>query len=121
MLAPRRSIILPIVKLRRLLQFLLLVALVVAPFGRMGTGEAKALPHHDMSAMAPHCPGPPPSDEDRGNRMAVDCMIACAAMSPAAAPFFAPPPAAEAAPTAMPASILAGIRPEADPPPPRLS
>lgn len=107
-------------RLRRPLTFLVLLALAIAPFGRMGMAEAKAMPNHEMPAMA-HCPGAPAPDGDEGGGIAIDCMIVCAAMTPAAAPFFAPVPAAEAAPAAIPASILAGIRPEAEPPPPRLS
>ena len=106
-------------RLRRLLTFLVLLALAIAPFGRMGMADAKAMPHHEMPAMA-HCPGSPAPDGDEDSGNAVDCMIVCAAMTPAAARFFAPAPAAEAAPAAIPASILAGIQPEADPPPPRL-
>ncbi|HYN45097.1 MAG TPA: hypothetical protein VES64_00230 [Allosphingosinicella sp.] len=108
-------------RLRRLLTFLVLLALAIAPFGRMGMAEAKAMPHHDMSAMAPHCSGGPAPDGDEGGGIAVDCMIACAAMTPAAAPFLAPPPAAEAAPVAISSSLAAGIRPESEPPPPRPS
>ncbi len=107
--------------LRRLLPFLMLAALVLAPFGRMGIAEAKAMPHHMPDATASHCAGQPMPDGDEGGRMAVDCMIACAAMAPAAALPSAPPAAREAAPAAGPNFILAGIRPEADPPPPRPS
>ena len=109
------------VSLRRLLPYLVLLALVMAPFGRIGVAQAKAMPHHAASAMASHCPGQPMPDGDKSGRMAADCMIACAAMAPAPAFFLAPPAAAEAAPVPMRAFSLAGIRPEADPPPPRFS
>lgn len=109
------------VSLRRLLPLFVLIALVMAPFGRMNAAEAKAMPHHLSSAIAPHCAGQPMSDGDKGGRVAIDCMIACAVMAPAATPSFAPPPAAEAVPVAIPSFLLAGIRPEADPPPPRFS
>jgi hypothetical protein len=103
---------------RRLVQFLVLLALAVAPFGRIGASQAMA--RHAM-AMPAHCAGQPMPDGDRGHRMAVDCMIACAAMAPAPALFALPPPALAAAPFGLPSSFLSGIRPEADPPPPRTA
>ena len=41
------------VRLRRLLPILVL-ALILAPFGRMGMAEAKAIPHHAAMQMAGH-------------------------------------------------------------------
>ena len=102
---------------RRLVQLFVLAALVLAPFGRLGM--AQATPHHAPMAMNAHCAGQPMPDQGKSHKMAVDCMIACAAMAAAAAPFMPPPPLLRAAPSATPASLLAGIRPEADPPPPR--
>lgn len=107
--------------LRRLLPLLVLLALTLAPFGRMDMAEAKAMPHRMPAAMAAHCSGQSMPDSDEGGRGAADCMIACAVMAPVAAPFPAPPPAAEAAPFATPSSLTAGVRPEAEPPPPRFS
>ncbi|HMG47854.1 MAG TPA: hypothetical protein VK614_10380 [Allosphingosinicella sp.] len=101
---------------RRIIQLFVLAALVLAPFGRIGIAQAMA--GHD-APMASHCAGQPMPDQGKGHRMALDCMIACAAMTAAAAPFVPPPPALRAAPSAMVAPLLAGIRPEADPPPPR--
>lgn len=97
----------------------MLLALALAPFGRMAAAEAKAMPHHAPAAMSGHCAGQPEPDQDR--QPAIDCMIACAAMAPAAMPAFVPPPVAHAEPTSGPALILAGILPEAEPPPPRPS
>ena len=105
---------------RRFLPFLMLLALALAPFGRMAAAEAKAMPHHEAMAMSGHCAGEPQPDQDR-HPSSIDCMIACAAMAPAATPDFVPPPVAHAEPTSAPALILAGILPEAEPPPPRLS
>lgn len=110
-----------IVSLRRLLPLLILLALAIAPFGRMSMAEAKAMAHDMSSAMASHCAGRLMPDGDKDGRVAVDCMIACTAMAPAAMPFLAPPLAIEAAPLAMLSFLTAGIRPEADPPPPRFS
>ena len=106
------------VSFRRALQLLLLAALIVAPFGRIGIAEAKSGP----GMMTMHCAGQAPPGDVRDPPMSVDCLIACAAMAPPADFAFAPPaPAAEATPAAMPASVLAGVRPGADPPPPRFS
>ena len=105
--------------LRRLLPFLMLLALATAPFGRMAAAEA--MPHHAPMAMAGHCAGRPQPDRDR-HPASIDCMIACAAMAPAAAALdFVPPPVAHTEPVALPALVLAGIRPKAEPPPPRVS
>jgi len=104
---------------RRLVQFLVLIALAVAPFGRIGAAQATA--GHAAMAMTVHCAGQPMPDGDKGHRMAPDCMIACAAMAPAPAPFVRPLPALAAAPFGLPSPFLFGIRPESDPPPPRTA
>lgn len=113
----------------RILRLLLLAVMLLAPLGRIGVAQAMAVPAEAPAAMAGHCadmPAPPaghhrqapaPGDE----RKAVDCMIACAAMTTAPAPFVAPAPPAAALPTAFLLSSPAGIRPEAEPPPPRFS
>lgn len=106
--------------LRRFLPFLMLLALALAPFGRMAAAEAKAMPHHSATAMPDHCAGEPQPDEGL-QPSSIDCMIACAAMAPAAAMEFVAPPVALVEPTAPPELIPAGIRPEAEPPPPRFS
>jgi hypothetical protein len=117
----RATPILRLVTRRRLVQLFVLAALVLAPFGRIGVAQAKAMPNHGAMA-ASHCAGQPTPDTRKDRRTAADCMIACAVMAPAAAPVFVPPPAAEAvqAPVAR-LFLLSGIRPEADPPPPRFS
>jgi hypothetical protein len=121
LLDPRAALILRLVTRRRLVQLFVLLALVLAPFGRIGMAQAKAVPDHG-AMMAAHCAGQLMPDPDKSHGMAVDCTIACAAMAPAAAaPFDAPAPAPTAMPEARAASHLAGIRPEADPPPPRFS
>lgn len=100
----------------------MLLTLVMAPFGRMGAAEATTMPHHAPMAMAGHCAGQPlpGQDHDKG-AASIDCMIACAAMAPVAAPEVVPPPPAQAEPVAPRALILAGISPEAETPPPRVS
>lgn len=104
---------------RRLVQLFVLAALLLAPLGRIGIAQAMAATH--PAAMAPHCAGQPLPDADKSHKMAVDCMIACAAMAPVPATLFVPPIAVDATVVAAPLPRLAGIRPEADPPPPRFA
>jgi hypothetical protein len=104
---------------RRLIQFLVLIALALAPFGRIGAAQAMA--GHGPMAMTAHCAGQLMPGGDKSHPMAVDCMIACAAMAPAPASFALPPPTLAAAPVGLPLSLLSGIRPEAEPPPPRTA
>lgn len=103
----------------RLVHLLVLAALAVAPFGRIGA--AQAMIGQAPMVMAAHCAGDPPPSGDRNHRMAVDCTIACAFMIVVPAPFALPPPALAAAPVSPLAAFPPGIRPEADPPPPRLA
>lgn len=106
---------------RSILRFLVLLAFVVAPFGRIGIAQAMAMPHQMTPAMAAHCAGQPIPDQDKDEGVAIDCMIACAAMAPPLASFPAPPPEAAPAPAAVPLSLRPGLDPGADPPPPRIS
>ncbi len=118
--------------LRACLRLLLLAAMLLAPLGRIGIAQAMARPAAagvmaghcaEMPAGAPvHHPGSHHQKAPAGNGegMAVDCMIACAAMAAAPEPFVAPP-AAAALPILSFVPGLTGIRPEADPPPPRFS
>lgn len=107
--------------LRRLLPILML-ALLLAPFGRVAAVEAKAMPQHPSMQTGGHCAGQPqPANAPAHERMGIDCMIACAAMAPAPDPFVVPPVAAVERPTPLPAAHHSGIRPEAEPPPPRLA
>ncbi len=102
----------------RILHLVLLAALALAPFGRIGAIEAGAAPNPQAMQMASHCADQP--GEDDKDAMSIDCMIACAAATPAVTADIAPPPAAAgAAPAPVPAVAPAGIRPEAEPPPPR--
>lgn len=112
--------------------------MLLAPVGRIGIAQAMASPAPAAAAMAGHCadmPAAAPAHHAArgkaasrheapakgGKRLAVDCMIACAAMTTAPAPTVAPPPVATALPAVPFLSSLTGITPEADPPPPRRS
>jgi hypothetical protein len=103
-----------------LLRFLVLLALLFSPFGRMAAAEAM-MPHHQQMSMAGgHCdpmPAPDRGDEERS----IDCMIACAAVTGAESPQLRAPRPAASRPVGLVLAGLSGLHPEADPPPPRLS
>lgn len=106
---------------RRLLPLLTLLALLVAPFGRMAAAEAMVMPHHQAAAMPGHCDEMPAGDEDGADKTAIDCMIACAAMAVAETPNLVASPDVAPAPISLTLPDLPGLNPEAEPPPPRLS
>ena len=107
-------------RLFRLLPLLALLALLIAPFGRMAAAEAS--PHHGAPAMAGHCEEAAPDEQAPGEaQKAIDCMIACAAVAAPAAPRLEVPLHASEQPAAASAFGLVGLHPERDPPPPRLS
>jgi hypothetical protein len=108
---------------RRILHLLVLAGLVLAPFGRIGLAQAHALamPHAAPATMPSHCSGEPAPSPDQDKSDRIDCMTACAAIAAPVGPVFAPPPACGMARVALAAFALAGIRPEAEPPPPRIS
>lgn len=108
----------------RLPALFILLALLVAPFGRLGLAEAAALPVHGAPmamAMAGHCEDMPAPQPGHPGKAAVDCMIACAAMTPANGLeiLLVVEPKALLAP--LPPVSFAGIHPEAEPPPPRIA
>jgi len=109
------------VSVRRLVPLLALLALLVAPFGRMAAAEAMAMPHHAPAAMAGHCDDMPAPDEDGTGKAAVDCMTACAVMTPSEAPALTASPPVRSMPASFAVPGFSGLHPEADPPPPRFS
>lgn len=103
--------------MRRLMPFLILLALLAAPFGREA---AAAVTHSAPSAMAGHCdpaPKPAPSPAHGGS---IDCMIACAA-TPALSAGDVPGllPAEATLPVAAIVAPITGLNHAAEPPPPR--
>lgn len=104
---------------RRALPLLVLIALTLSPFSRMNMAEAAATPHQ-ATPVAGHCTDMPAPEPGKPGK-AIDCMIACSAVAPAGAPELAPFPPLAAAPTVLPLFAFAGIVPEAEPPPPRIS
>lgn len=107
-------------KLHRFLAFLALLALVIAPFGRMAAAEAMAPAHQAGMAMSGHCDDMPAPEGDGADRM-LDCMNACAALAAVADAEMPDRPAAAAILESRPPADAAGLNPEAEPPPPRLS
>ena len=100
---------------RRLLSWIALFAMLLAPVGMTGASAA-----HGAPAASAHCadrdePAEPPSPA------AIDCMNACAGLPAKAvglADAAAEPAAAE---PVVPAALTLGSGPEAATPPPRLS
>ena len=110
----------------RLMRFLTLFALLLAPFGMMSAHARMSAPVPDsvrdhMSAMtADHCADLDPSGNEQ-RPPGIDCTIACSAVASLEGTFVPHTPvAAPAAPIAL-APALHGLHPESDPPPPRLS
>ena len=104
----------------KLLRLLVLLALLAAPFGRMAAAGAMTMPDHAAVAMPGHCDPMPVSDQGDADR-AIDCMIACAAVTGADSPQLRAPRPAASRPVGLVRTGLSGLHPEADPPPPRLS
>ena len=112
------------VKLRLLLPLLTLLALLVAPFGRIAAAEAMTSSHEPAMAMAGHCeemPAPGQDRSDRTHEASIDCLVACAAVATAESAPLAAVPAAASPRVGVTLPEFAGLHPEADPPPPRLS
>ena len=107
---------------RFVLFWLVLLALAVAPFGRLAAAEAMARPHQPAAA-AGHCADMPadPDQGDSSHKAQIDCLSACAAMATAGSALL-PAFAMAASPrNELLVSLYVGLDPEADPPPPRRS
>lgn len=108
--------------IRRVSFLALLLALMLAPLGRMGMAEAAAMPHHAPEmAMAGHCADMPSPAPEKSDKMAIDCAIACAGVAAMEVAVPLPITPARVAPRPLAPTTFAGIHPEADPPPPRFS
>jgi hypothetical protein len=100
---------------RRLLSLLALFALLTMPFGHM-----RASAHGTPFAMAGHCHGSPAAP-GKADRSAIDCAIACAAITPIGPSPAHVLPVAAISPDEAALPEFSSIAPEADPPPPRLA
>ena len=106
--------------LRFLSSLLVAMALFLSPLA-MGSGAGMAMPHATATAAGDHCAGGKvPSGEDDSS-MKVSCASSCAAYPP-----FTPLPAEKSTTArarlgiAKP-QLLAGIHPEGETPPPRMT
>ena len=109
-------------KLRRLFPLLTLFALIVAPFGRVAAAEAMMAGHQPAAAMAGHCQDmPAPDPDERSGKSSIDCLVACAAIATAEAFALAAGSSAALPQGSRVLPRFAGLHPEAEPPPPRLS
>lgn len=109
-------------------RILTILAMLFAPFGMMSGHTAMAMPMPDSAVMAHGSAGAPAehcADMDRDQTgqtsPSIDCMIACSAVP--AAEFAVESHAAVHGilQTTRLASLLPGLHPESDPPPPRFS
>jgi hypothetical protein len=110
----------------RLFRFLILLALLVAPFRMIVAHEAMAAPtpqvgaHHMSADRAVPCgsEGMPSKQSDGAS---IDCTIACSVVAAMAAGIEVHPICA-ATPSPAPLAVaLNGLHPESDPPPPRFA
>lgn len=112
-------------RLRALLRLFVVLTMLVAPIGMVGGHAAMAAPAAPQASAGGHCGDMAGSQEqappDKAPGKSIDCMIACACV-PSPGVQLADPPLAVAGPEpAMIVSLIGGINPAADPPPPRLS
>jgi hypothetical protein len=99
--------------------FLILLALLIAPFGRVEQAQAAVQHGPATAAMAGHCDPPPAKAPAPAHHGSIDCMIACAGMLAVEASLMMQELPAVAATVAAPIAALDGILPQFDPPPPR--
>lgn len=114
---------------RSLLQFVLLIALVLAPICGMG-GAAKAAPvgaqvaeHHATMAEPTHCSdmGGDTQDDHSKSDVGFDCRMACAGVL-MQTPSVAETQTVVGVPQRIAIAVpTPGLNPAAEPPPPRLS
>jgi hypothetical protein len=110
-----------VVTLRSLTPLLVFLALLAAPFGRMGVAEA-AMPHHAAPmAMSGHCADMPAPEPGKPARAMIDCMMACAAVTAESLAEIAHAALDPVVIAPRPLLSLHGIQPEAADPPPRHS
>ncbi len=105
------------VPVRLFLSLFALVALLVAPFGRVAAAESMA---HQPASMTGHCDDMVPPADDEANGSMIDCMIACATVLPAESDQVESSGVETMMPLSLAPRIFDGIDLTADPPPPRL-
>lgn len=104
----------------RALRLLLLLGMMLAPLGRIAMAEAHSAPAAAAHSAAGHCDEPAAPAPPQPEQMAIDCMIACAAIAVAPQLLVSPfAPIKGAAPVHPARPALAGLHPDAELPPPR--
>ena len=115
--------------LTRLWRALTIFGLLFAPLGIIGGHAAMAMPadtastvmnHGQAGAPAGHC-ADIGQDQNGQTSPSIDCTIACSVMPAADFEIASHPAARGLVQVAALASLLRGLHPESDPPPPRLS
>jgi hypothetical protein len=105
----------------RLFPILAVLALLFAPAGMLGSHAAMAMPHDAGARMAGHCETQNQAPAEQPGPSMIDCAIACSAM-PSAAPFVVQKRVLAAIQFKTPlVRFVAGTRPEAATPPPRMA
>jgi hypothetical protein len=122
MIAPRlASPYLGGVIVSRVLSYLILLALLLAPASMVGSHAAMAMPHDAAASTSGHFEDQEQVPQDQRERPMIDCAMACSAM-PSADPLIpARAPLTSLSYKAAAFLPIDGTRPEADTPPPRLS
>lgn len=116
----RRSFYLPSSMLRVLSSLLVAMALFLSPLAMAG-GAGMAMPHAAVTAAGDHCAGTEAPSDENDPAMEVSCASSCAAYPPLS-PLPAEKPAALRAKLAIAKpQLLAGIHPEDETPPPRMT
>ena len=117
----------PAVAATRLLRFLTLFALLLAPLGMMRAHAAMAIPAqgHSVHVMGSAAPSEPCGGMHQPSKQApassIDCTIACSVLAGVSVEVAAHPVPAAPAPSFLAAVSLHGLTPESDPPPPRTA
>jgi hypothetical protein len=104
--------------MRFVLSILAFLAVLLAPAGMLGSHAAMAMPQH-VSASADPCSEKQQHGGQKSQKM-IDCGIACSALASHQPTVADEPEPDAAAPDALPALALHGMRPEAATPPPRF-
>ncbi len=112
-------------RLRALIRLFVVLTMLIAPIGMVGSHSAMAAPQAPQASASGHCADMAGSHEQapvgKAPGKSIDCMIACACV-PSPGVQLADPPLPVAAPEpAMFVALSTGLNPAADPPPPRIS
>ena len=108
----------------RFVRLLALLALVLAPFGMLGTHPAMAMPapavaaHHNQASE--HCVGMDQPEKPKPSSC-IDCIMVCAGLPAAESDIAAHPLATAVLPRLSVEQRVRGLHPESEPPPPRFA